>query len=29
MSNHEKIDYVVFPASDLSATKAFFTLVFG
>ena len=26
---HEKLDYVEFPASDLAATKAFFTSVFG
>jgi predicted enzyme related to lactoylglutathione lyase len=29
MSTHEKIDYVEFPASDLKATKAFFTKAFG
>ena len=29
MSEHEKIDYVEFPARDLAATKAFFSAVFG
>ena len=29
MSNHEKIDYVEFPASNLEETKRFFTKVFG
>ena len=29
MSNHEKIDYVEFPASNLEQTKRFFTEVFG
>ncbi len=29
MSNHEKIDYVEFPASNLEETKTFFTKVFG
>jgi catechol 2,3-dioxygenase-like lactoylglutathione lyase family enzyme len=29
MSNYKKIDDAVFPASDLSANKAFFTQVFG
>lgn len=29
MSEHEKINYVEFPAADLSATKDFFTQVFG
>lgn len=29
MPQHEKIDYVEFPASDLDATKAFFGKVFG
>jgi len=29
MPNHEKINYVEFAASDLSATKAFFTAAFG
>lgn len=28
MPNHEKLDYVEFPARDLSATKAFFSQVF-
>jgi len=28
MSQHEKIDYVEFPARDLPATKAFFSRVF-
>ena len=28
MPNHEKIDYVEFPAVDLAATKNFFTTVF-
>ncbi len=28
MPNHEKIDYVEFPAVDLAATKHFFTTVF-
>ncbi len=29
MSNHQKINYVEFPATDISATKAFFEDVFG
>ena len=29
MNEHEKINYVEFPAKDLEATKAFFTSVFG
>jgi len=29
MHEHEKIDYVEFPAKDLAATKAFFETVFG
>ncbi len=29
MSNHHKINYVEFPAHDLTATKTFFTKVFG
>ncbi|MCB0168840.1 MAG: VOC family protein [Anaerolineae bacterium] len=29
MSNHEKIDYVEFPAKDIEATKAFFKKAFG
>ena len=29
MHEHEKINYVEFPAKDLSATKAFFETVFG
>ena len=29
MTNHEKIDYVEFPASNIKATKAFFEQVFG
>ena len=29
MNKHEKINYVEFPANDLSATKAFFQSVFG
>jgi predicted enzyme related to lactoylglutathione lyase len=29
MSNHQKIDYVEFPSTDISVTKAFFTAVFG
>ena len=29
MQEHEKIDYVEFPASDLEATKSFFSTVFG
>ena len=29
MSEHEKIDYVEFPANDLQATKDFFVKVFG
>lgn len=29
MSNHEKIDYLEYPAQDLEKTKAFFTSVFG
>lgn len=29
MNRHEKINYVEFPASDLPATKAFFTAAFG
>lgn len=29
MPEHEKIDYVEFPARDLAATKAFFSAVFG
>ena len=29
MPNHEKIDYVEFPARDLKATKTFFTKAFG
>lgn len=28
MSDHEKINYLEFPAKDLAATKAFFTAVF-
>jgi uncharacterized protein len=29
MNEHEKINYVEFPAKDLDATKTFFTKVFG
>lgn len=29
MNQHEKINYVEFPASDMEKTKAFFTTVFG
>lgn len=29
MSQHEKLNYVEFPASDFNATKAFFSEVFG
>ncbi|MCB0833580.1 MAG: VOC family protein [Bacteroidetes bacterium] len=29
MSNHEKINYVEFPAKDLQATKSFFQSAFG
>ena len=29
MNEHEKINYVEFPAKDMQATKAFFTEVFG
>lgn len=29
MQEHEKIDYVEFPAADIKATQAFFTKVFG
>ncbi len=29
MSQHEKIDYLEFPAKDLAATKRFFNAVFG
>ncbi|MEL7358823.1 MAG: VOC family protein [Cyanobacteria bacterium J06560_6] len=29
MSRHQKIDYVEFPTTDIAATKAFFTEVFG
>ena len=29
MNAHEKINYVEFPASNIPATKAFFTMVFG
>lgn len=29
MPNHEKLDYVEFPAKDLAATKAFFQSAFG
>jgi predicted enzyme related to lactoylglutathione lyase len=29
MNEHEKINYVEFPAKDLEATKAFFTKAFG
>jgi predicted enzyme related to lactoylglutathione lyase len=29
MPSHAKLDYVEFPASDLSATKAFFQAAFG
>ena len=29
MNEHEKINYVEFPAKDIEATKAFFTSVFG
>ena len=29
MHEHEKINYVEFPAKDIEATKAFFTKVFG
>ena len=29
MNEHEKINYVEFPAKDLNATKEFFTNVFG
>tara|TARA_B110000037_G_scaffold180013_1_gene206463 strand:- start:173 stop:526 length:354 start_codon:yes stop_codon:yes gene_type:complete len=29
MNQHEKINYVEFPATDIEATKAFFTAAFG
>jgi len=29
MNEHEKINYVEFPAKDIEATKSFFTTVFG
>jgi uncharacterized protein len=29
MNEHEKINYVEFPSANISATKAFFTQVFG
>jgi hypothetical protein len=29
MNEHEKINYVEFPAKNIEATKAFFTEVFG
>ena len=29
MNDHEKINYVEFPAKDIEVTKAFFTEVFG
>lgn len=29
MAQHEKINYVEFPAKDITAVKAFFTAVFG
>ncbi len=29
MSQHEKIDYVEFPAQNMSASKEFFSQVFG
>jgi len=29
MNQHEKINYIEFPAKDIEATKAFFTAVFG
>jgi len=29
MSNHEKINYIEFPAKNMEATKAFFARVFG
>lgn len=29
MSNHEKINYVEFPATDIEAVKAFFSQAFG
>lgn len=29
MSEHEKINYLEFPAKDMDATKAFFSAVFG
>ncbi len=29
MSDHEKINYIEFPAKDLEATKTFFTAAFG
>ncbi len=29
MSDHEKINYIEFPAKDLEATKEFFTAAFG
>ena len=29
MNEHEKINYVEYPAKDIQATKAFFTTVFG
>ncbi len=29
MNEHEKINYVEFPARDIEATKTFFTEVFG
>lgn len=29
MSNHEKINYIEFPAKNIPATKTFFAIVFG
>ena len=29
MNEHEKIDYVEFPAKDIEAAKAFFSTMFG
>ena len=29
MNEHEKINYIEFPAKDINATKSFFTEVFG
>ena len=29
MSNHEKINYIEYPAKDMHATKTFFSTVFG